>query len=157
MSLTRSRVNSQVSRWAPTTVSITCWRSSRSVHTLVVSARLRVDCCIAASMRAFSRFGTRPNRTAEKSKRKYKISWCWPLNFKFYVDEIFKDFWFRVQTQICMKVQKRDHHPELSGTATNRNSHANRKSENEKNLGQKWKLFLILFNVKMRIVQIFSF
>lgn len=65
--MTRSRVNSHVSRWALTTESMTCCKSSRSVHAFDDIARLRVDCCIAASIRAFSRFGTLPKRTAAKN------------------------------------------------------------------------------------------
>lgn len=64
MEVTRSRVNSHVSKCARTTLAAKRGSSSSS-RAAARSADLHVlDCCIAARIRAFSRFGTRPNRTA---------------------------------------------------------------------------------------------
>lgn len=66
---TFSRVNSHVSMWARRTAAKRRGWSSSSVARARCCPRFCVLCCMAAKMRAFSRFGTRPNRTAGKEKR----------------------------------------------------------------------------------------
>lgn len=61
---TFSRVNSHVSMWARRTAAKSRGWSSSSVARARCWPRFCVLCCMAAKMRAFSRFGTRPNLTA---------------------------------------------------------------------------------------------
>lgn len=67
-------VNSQVSRWARSTAARRRGWSSSSVARARCWPRFWVLCCMAARIRAFSRFGTRPKRTAAIGKRTHSVS-----------------------------------------------------------------------------------
>ena len=70
MGSTLSLVKSHVSMWARITVASSLCSSSNSVAMAFSREREFELCCIAASMRAFSLLGTRPNRTAAKRGEK---------------------------------------------------------------------------------------
>lgn len=87
--VTFSRVNSHVSICARNTDANNRGWSSNSVANVLWWPRFWVLCCIAAKIRAFSRFGTRPNLTAVKEKRKslkrdYNTSWSVLCNKNWY-------------------------------------------------------------------------
>lgn len=87
--VTFSRVNSHVSICARNTDANNRGWSSNSVANVLWWPRFWVLCCIAAKIRAFSRFGTRPNLTAVKEKRKslkrdYNTSWSVLCNKHWY-------------------------------------------------------------------------
>ena len=71
---TLSRVKSHVSMWARTTAFMS-WASSPNSDGRARSANLALTDCMAASILAFSRLGTRPNLTAIQKQKNIIKKW----------------------------------------------------------------------------------